>query len=183
MWNTRGGSVALGDPGKLCHPVIISSLPVSCQPAHRSGDHHHGDWLSGLRGSCQRKPSSAADCEYLSEWHRTLFLLASTLRSRLFWCYCCATSDLKSFTFTVLNICHLCPWGNSTRTQEVVVFMFRVTAYLWRVNNPGTERKHKLHQHKISERRHFIFCWDADHPLLLSLASATLCPLNENRLF
>lgn len=61
MWHTRGGRLALGDPGKLCHPVIIPSLPVGSQPAHRGGNHHHGDRLSGMCGSCQREPSSAAD--------------------------------------------------------------------------------------------------------------------------
>lgn len=60
MRDPGSGGVAVGDPGKLCHPIIIPSLPVSSQPAHRGGDHHHGDWLSGLRGSCQREPSSAA---------------------------------------------------------------------------------------------------------------------------
>lgn len=61
MWHTGGGSLALGDPGKLCHSIIIPSLPVGSQPAHRGGDHHHGDRLSGLRGSCQGEPPSAAD--------------------------------------------------------------------------------------------------------------------------
>lgn len=61
MWYTGGWSLALCDPRKLCYPVIIPSLAVSSQPAHCGGDHHHGDRLSGLCGSCQREPSSAAD--------------------------------------------------------------------------------------------------------------------------
>ncbi|KAF0042892.1 hypothetical protein F2P81_004229 [Scophthalmus maximus] len=60
MRHTGGGGLALGDPGELCHPVIIPSLPVSGQPAHCSRDYHHGDRLSGLRGRCQGEPSSAA---------------------------------------------------------------------------------------------------------------------------
>lgn len=63
MWHPGGGSLALGDPGKLRHPVIIPSLPVSGQPADRSGNHYHGDWLPGLCWSCQREPSSVADGE------------------------------------------------------------------------------------------------------------------------
>lgn len=72
MWHTGSGSVALSDPGKLCHPVIIPSLPVCCQPAHRGGGHHHGDRLSGLCWSCQRESSSAADGK--SFWRRAVDL-------------------------------------------------------------------------------------------------------------
>lgn len=61
MWHTGGGSLALSDPGKLCHPIIIPSLTVGSQLAHCSGDNHHGDRLSGLCGSCQREPASTAD--------------------------------------------------------------------------------------------------------------------------
>lgn len=81
MWNTRGGSLALSDPGKLCHPIIIPTLPVSSQPAHRGGDHHHGDRLSGLCGGCQREPSSAADGKLFV---RVVFLMPSlTSKARL----------------------------------------------------------------------------------------------------
>lgn len=72
MWHTGRGSVALSDPGKLCHPVIIPSLPVCSQPAHRGGGHHHGDRLSGLCWSCQRESSSAADGK--SFWRRAVDL-------------------------------------------------------------------------------------------------------------
>lgn len=61
MWHTGGGGLALSDPGKLCHPIIISSLSVSSKPAHHSGDDHYGDWLPGVCGSRQRKPPFAAD--------------------------------------------------------------------------------------------------------------------------
>lgn len=60
MWDPGGRGLALGDPGKLCHAVVLPSLPVGSQPAHRSGNHHHGDWLSWMRGSCQRESSSAS---------------------------------------------------------------------------------------------------------------------------
>lgn len=61
MWRAGRWGLALGDPGQLCHAVIVPSLSVGSQSAHHSGDDHHGDRLSGLCGSCQRKPSSAAD--------------------------------------------------------------------------------------------------------------------------
>lgn len=65
MWHPGGRNMALSDPGKLCHAVIIPSFFVGSQSAHRSGDNHHGDRMSGLRGSCQRKPPSAAGGELL----------------------------------------------------------------------------------------------------------------------
>lgn len=61
MWHTGGGGLAFSDPGKLCHPIIIPSLPVGSQLAHCSGDNHHGDRLSRLCGSRQREPASTAD--------------------------------------------------------------------------------------------------------------------------
>lgn len=60
MWDPGGRGLALGDPGKLCHAVVLPSLPVGSQPAHRSGNDHHGDWVSWMRGSCQRESSPAS---------------------------------------------------------------------------------------------------------------------------
>lgn len=73
MWHTGRGGLALSDPGKLCHPVIIPSLPVCSQPAHRGGDHHHGYRLSRVCRSCQRESSSAADGKWFFQ--------------EVFWCY------------------------------------------------------------------------------------------------
>lgn len=64
MRDPGGRGLALGDPGQLCHAVILPSLPVGSQPAHRGGNHHHGDWMSWMRGSCQRESSSAAYGKY-----------------------------------------------------------------------------------------------------------------------
>jgi len=60
MRHSGSGRLALGNPGKLCHPVIIPSLPVGSQLAHRGGHCHHGDRLFGLRGRRQREPPPAA---------------------------------------------------------------------------------------------------------------------------
>lgn len=71
MWYPGGRGLALGDPGKLCHVVVLPSLPVGSQPAHRSGNDHHGDWVSWMRGSCQRESSPASYGKYqrvLSLW-------------------------------------------------------------------------------------------------------------------
>lgn len=84
MWHPGCGSVALSDPGKLCHPVIIPSLPVCSQPPHRGGDHHHGDWLSGVCRSCQREPSSAVDGKYF--FSRKVFNAVTDFDTRLCWC-------------------------------------------------------------------------------------------------
>lgn len=78
MWYTGGGGLALSDPGKLCHPIIIPALPLSSQSAHRRWDHHNGNRLSGLRGRRQREPSSAADSKSFVtvcfDWRLTLKL-------------------------------------------------------------------------------------------------------------
>lgn len=60
MRDPGGRGLALGDPGKLCHAVVLPSLPVGSQPAHRCGNHHHGDWVPWMRGSCQRESSPAS---------------------------------------------------------------------------------------------------------------------------
>lgn len=83
MRHPGGGGLALSDPGKLCHPVIIPSLPVGSQPAHRCGDHHHGDWLSGVCGSCQREPPSAADGKLFA---KMVFDAISEDKAVLMWC-------------------------------------------------------------------------------------------------
>lgn len=70
MWDPGGRGLALGDPGKLCHAVVLPSLPVGSQPAHRGGNHHHGDWLSRMRGSCQGESSPAS----YGKWQRVLLL-------------------------------------------------------------------------------------------------------------
>ena len=65
LWNTRSGGVAVGDPGELCHTLIIPPLPVSSQSPDCSGDDYYGDWVPWLRRSCQRKPSYVVECKYL----------------------------------------------------------------------------------------------------------------------
>lgn len=80
LWHPGGGSVAVSDPGQLCHSVLIAAVAVGRQPAHRRGNHHHGDRLPGLRGSCQREPASAAHCKiYLKGLFFWFFTFRSTL--------------------------------------------------------------------------------------------------------
>lgn len=61
MRDPGGRGLALGDPGKLRHALLVPSLPVGSQPAHRGGDDHHGDWVSWMRRSCQRESPPASD--------------------------------------------------------------------------------------------------------------------------
>ena len=63
LWDTGRGGVAVSDPGKLCHPLLLTALPLCCQPPRRRGDHHHGDWLPGMHRSCERKPTTVVECK------------------------------------------------------------------------------------------------------------------------
>ena len=63
VWHTGRGGVAVGDPGQLRHAVVLPALPLRGQPAHRRGNHRHGDRLPGLRRRRQGEPADPPDCE------------------------------------------------------------------------------------------------------------------------
>lgn len=51
--------------GKLCHLIILISILVGCQPAHRHRDLRHGHRLRGLHWGPQGEQVPTAHCEFV----------------------------------------------------------------------------------------------------------------------